>query len=108
MTPAVRTNPNYSLILRVCYPNQVGMLGRVTTSIGQAGGNIGAIDIVRSGAHITRDITVEAADREHGEAIVAQLRSLPGVKVLKVSDRTFLMPLDGKLEVTPRYPVKNR
>jgi malate dehydrogenase (oxaloacetate-decarboxylating) len=104
----MRPTPSYSLTLRVRYPNTVGMLGRVTTAIGEAGGNIGAIDIVRSGAQITRDFTVEAAGHEHGEDVVAHLRSVPGVEVLKVSDRTFLMHLGGKLEINPRHPVKTR
>ena len=33
---------------------------------------------------------------------------MPGVTVRKVSDRTFLMHLGGKLEVVPKVPLKNR
>ena len=40
--------------------------------------------------------------------IVAELAEVPGVTVRKVSDRTFLMHLGGKLEVNPRVPLKNR
>ena len=60
-----RLAPSYSLTLRIEYPNSVGMLGRVTSVIGEGGGDIGAIDIVSAGGatrHITRDITFAARD----------------------------------------------
>ena len=37
--------------------------------------------------------------REHAEEIVEALRGVPGVTVHKVSDRTFLLHLGGKIEV---------
>ena len=54
------------------------------------------------------DVTCNASDAEHADAIVDELARVPGVTVRKVSDRTFLMHLGGKLEVNPRVPLKNR
>ena len=102
-------SPSYSLTLRLRYPDQPGLLGRITSTIGEAGGYIGAVDIVdvRSSC-ITRDFTVNASDVEHGEAIVEVLKTIVGLEVLKASDRTFLMHLGGKIEVVSKVPLKTR
>lgn len=106
---ASRNNPSYSLTLRIEYPNSLGMLGRITSIIGEANGDIGAIDIVASAkGHITRDITFSAADEVHGKSIIEGVRRLEGVDIVQVSDRTFLLHLGGKLEITPKVPVKTR
>jgi malate dehydrogenase (oxaloacetate-decarboxylating) len=100
---------SYSITIRLRYPDQPGLLGRITSVIGEANGFIGAVDIVdvRKG-NITRDITVETSDVEHGERIVAEVRKIDEVEVAKVSDRTFLMHLGGKIEVRSKIPVKTR
>ncbi len=43
---AVTPSASYSLTVRVEIRNRPGMLGRVTSAIGDAGGDIGAVDIV--------------------------------------------------------------
>jgi len=102
-------SPSYSLTIRLRYPDKPGLLGRITSLIGEAGGYIGAVDIVDvRGSIIIRDFTVNTSDVEHGEAIVEQLKQHPEVDVLKISDRTFLMHLGGKIEVNSRIPVKTR
>src|SRR5919204_2494371 len=105
----LQPSASYSFILRTETSNQPGSLGRVATAIGQEGGDIGAIDIVRAGGgKMVRDLTVAARDEAHAEEIVACVRSLVGVNVLHVTDRTFLVHLGGKIEVTGRVPVKGR
>ncbi|MBT6495899.1 MAG: ACT domain-containing protein, partial [Planctomycetaceae bacterium] len=100
---------SYSITIRLRYPDRPGLLGRITSVIGEAKGFIGAVDIVdvRKGG-ITRDITVETSDVEHGENIVEQVRKIEEVEVARVSDRTFLMHLGGKIEVHSKIPVKTR
>ena len=89
--------------------NRAGSLGRLTTAIGRAGGDIGAIDIVSvSAGFLTRDITVNASSSRHEEEIVAAIRSVEGIEVINVSDRTFLMHLGGKIEVVSKMPLKTR
>jgi malate dehydrogenase (oxaloacetate-decarboxylating) len=100
---------SYSFTLRLKLSNRVGMLGAVTTAIGQAGGDIGAVDIVGvHGGHVVRDFTVNAASSDHGEEILAALRQVEGVEVVNVSDRTFLMHLGGKIEVVSKVPLRTR
>jgi len=100
---------SYSLTVRLEIVNKPGMLGRVTSAIGKAGGDIGAIDLVVVGkSTITRDITFKASDESHGQQVVDAIRAVQGVKVGNVSDRTFLMHLGGKIEVRGKMSVKTR
>lgn len=102
-------SPAYSLTIRLRYLDASGALGKITSVIGAEEGYIGAVDIVDTrGNHIVRDFTVDAMDVEHGERIVAALKLLENVDVVTVSDRTFLMHLGGKIEVTSRVAVKTR
>jgi len=102
-------SPGYSLTLRARIQNRPGSLGRLTTAIGRAGGDIGAVDIVHVGGGVlVRDITVNASSVEHGEQIVRATRAVDGIEVINVSDRTFLMHLGGKIEIVPKVPLKTR
>ena len=102
-------SPSYALTLRLRYPDEAGLLGRLTSLIGETDGYIGAVDIVEVRKEtITRDFTINTSDVAHGEEIVKRIREVPSVEVLKVSDRTFLMHLGGKIEVTSKIPVKTR
>jgi malate dehydrogenase (oxaloacetate-decarboxylating) len=106
---AVLPSASYSLTVRLQITNRPGMLGRVASAIGDAGGDIGAVDLVESGRdRIVRDLTVKARDSEHGLAIVNRLRAVPGVRVVNISDRTFLLHLGGKIEIRNKVPVRTR
>jgi malate dehydrogenase (oxaloacetate-decarboxylating) len=99
----------YTITLRCQIQNRPGMLGRLTTLIGELGGDIGAIDLVRADVGVlVRDITVRVQDEQHGEQIVAAIGTLPGISVLQVSDRVFLAHLGGKLAMQSRVPLKTR
>jgi len=100
---------SYSVTVRLEILNRPGMLGKVTSAIGRAGGDIGAIDLVDVGkTTLTRDLTFKARDERHAQQVVDRLRALEGVRVVNVSDRTFLMHLGGKIEVRGRVPLKTR
>jgi malate dehydrogenase (oxaloacetate-decarboxylating) len=100
---------SYSLTLRVRLASRTGTLGELTTAIGRAGGDIGAIDIVSVGSDfVIRDITVNAASDTHGAEIIEAIRDIDGVEFINVSDRTFLMHLGGKIEVVSKVPLKTR
>lgn len=104
-----KTSASYSITMRVEIQNRIGMLGRVTSAIGKAGGDIGAVDIAGFGKEtVIRDITVSARDEAHEKLIAAAVGKLPGVKVVNVSDRTFLAHLGGKIEVRSKSPIKTR
>jgi malate dehydrogenase (oxaloacetate-decarboxylating) len=104
-------NPSasYSLTMRLEIPSGAGSFATVAAAIAEAEGDVGAIDLVRVSKDTTvRDITVSASDSEHGQRIVDSVRTVPGVTLDNVSDRTFLMHLGGKIEVHNKVPVKTR
>src|SRR6267143_1839553 len=105
----VAPSASYSLTVRLAIQNRPGMLGRAAMAIGDAGGDIGAVDLVESGRdRIIRDITINARDSVHGTKIVNRLKQVAGVSVINISDRTFLMHLGGKIEVQSKVPVRTR
>ncbi len=99
----------YTVTIRAAYPNRVGMLGKITSTIGEAGGDIGAVDIVESrrGA-VIRDITITARNVDHEHEIVGRIKALDEVTVRDVSDPVFLYHLSGKIEMHNKRPVKTR
>ncbi len=100
---------SYSVTLRVRLDDRPGTFADLARAIADAGGLLGAIDLVRveSGAKI-RDVSVFATDVSHAEAIGRAARAVPGVEVENVSDRTFLMHLGGKIHMDANAPVKTR
>ena len=106
---AVSPSASYSVTVRLSIANRPGMLGRVAMAIGDAGGDIGAVDLVESTRdRIVRDITINSRDSDHGQHIVNRLKRLAGVRVVNTSDRTFLMHLGGKIEVGNKVPIRTR
>ncbi|MBA3524127.1 MAG: NAD-dependent malic enzyme [Geodermatophilaceae bacterium] len=103
------TSASYSITVRMQTSLDPGVIGRVATAVGAAGGVLTALDVAESRADsLTVDMTCSAGDGAHAEEIVAAVREVEGVEVGKVSDRTFLLHLGGKLEVRSRVPLKTR
>ena len=99
----------YTLTLRVEAQNRPGTLGKITSTIGEFGGNIGALDIVDVGkGKIIRDITVMLREVGRVQEIVKALKGIEGVRVINVSDKVFLAHLGGKIELKSRVPLKTR
>ncbi|HZP26164.1 MAG TPA: NAD-dependent malic enzyme [Dehalococcoidia bacterium] len=97
------------MTIRVRISNSPGMLAKVADAIGAAGGNIGAIDTPEiSPTSITRDLSVAVLNRQHGEQVTTALKTISGIKVIHVSDPIMLAHLGGKIEITPKKPVKTR
>ena len=108
-TRGLITSGSYSITVRLTASLDPGAIGRVATAIGDAGGVVTAIDVADSRSDaITVDVTCSAADGGHADEIVAALRLVAGVEVGKVSDRTFLLHIGGKLEVRSRVQLKTR
>ncbi|NIS74247.1 MAG: NAD-dependent malic enzyme [Deltaproteobacteria bacterium] len=109
MAENITPSESYSFIIRVEVQNLVGMLGKVTTIIGESGGDIGAVDL--SGFNrgtVIRDITVKARGVDHARKIIEAVRSMEGVRIVNVSDMTFLIHLGGKVEIKNKMPIKTR
>ena len=108
-TPKSRPSVSHSFVMRLTYPNRIGMFARLTQAIGKLGGDLGAVDIVNPDAkRMTRDITVRARDAEHMETIVATVRKMKDVIVANVSDQVFLLHLGGKISIQNKVPLTTR
>jgi malate dehydrogenase (oxaloacetate-decarboxylating) len=102
-------SPSYSITIRVEIENRIGMFARIATAISGAGGDMGAVDIVGvEKSKIIRDITVNARDEEHEQVIVNAISTVPGVRVLRSTDRTFTAHEGGKIEIKNKLPVRDR
>jgi malate dehydrogenase (oxaloacetate-decarboxylating) len=90
-------------------PPSASAAGDLASAIGRVGGVITAFDVVDShGDRIVVDITCNATSAGHAKDIEEALAALPGVEVRKVSDRTFLIHLGGKIEVNSKVQLRNR
>jgi malate dehydrogenase (oxaloacetate-decarboxylating) len=99
----------YTLIMRLEMPVGAGVFGMVAAAIGDAGGIIGAVDMRSVGkTHVTRDVSVTVASDAVSNAVRASIERLDGVRLVSISDSTFLAHLGGKITVEPKIPVKTR
>ena len=105
MAPSV----SYSITVRLEVASRGRAVSEITRAVEQAGGVVTALDVTAGGNERLRvDVTCAAADTAHAEAIVAALAGIHDVTVHKVSDRTFLLHLGGKIEMRSKVPLRNR
>ncbi|MEZ0577269.1 NAD-dependent malic enzyme [Nocardioides sp. MH1] len=103
------TPSSYSITMRLYAAPDYAVVGTVATTIAEAGGITTAIDVAESRHdRLVLDVTCSATDSGHSERVVAAVAAIAGITVHKVSDRTFLLHLGGKIEVTSKVPLKNR
>src|SRR5205085_1484609 len=97
----------YSLTVRVEIEHRPGMLGKVATAIGSAGGTIGSVDLIKvQGRHTIRDITVETAGDADWPRLTDAINEIVGARVLQSTDLTFHVHFGGKVEVRNKRPLK--
>jgi malate dehydrogenase (oxaloacetate-decarboxylating) len=100
---------SYSITVRLEVPAGGSAVSRLTTAVEEAGGVVTALDVTASGHERLRiDVTCAARDTEHADQLVEVMRAVPGVEIGKVSDRTFLMHLGGKISMETKHPIRNR
>jgi malate dehydrogenase (oxaloacetate-decarboxylating) len=103
------TSPGYSITVRALMKKGSGGAADLASAVSGAGGGLTALDVMTStGTEIVVDVSCDAIDGAHADRICAAISELPGVSIHKVSDRTFLLHLGGKIEVTPKVPLKHR
>jgi len=101
--------PGYAITARVEVPASASAAGDLTMAVGRVGGVVTAFDVVEgASATLVVDISCNALNEAHAGEITAALEALPGVHVRKVSDRTFLLHLGGKLSVESKVSLRNR
>ena len=103
------TSPGYGITIRVEGPASAQPVAEITQAILGAGASITALDVVESVLdRVVIDVTCDAIDAEHAEAITNTISANPNLLVRKVSDRTFLLHLGGKIEIASKVPLKTR
>jgi malate dehydrogenase (oxaloacetate-decarboxylating) len=99
----------FRLTIRVNIDDAHGTLGHLTGAIGEAGGIVGAVDLVDvDGSHSLRDIVVDASGKDHWERIVEAVGGVGGVELIDTTDRTFQLHIGGKIEQHNKHPLKTR
>jgi len=103
------TSPGYGITIRVEGAPELQPVALITAAITGAGATITALDVVESLLEkVVIDVTCDTIDVDHAEEITKSLTAHAGITVRKVSDRTFLLHLGGKLEVQSKVPLKTR
>jgi malate dehydrogenase (oxaloacetate-decarboxylating) len=103
------TSPGYGITIRVEGSPDLQPVALITAAITGAGATITALDVVESLLEkVVIDVTCDTIDAEHAQEITTALTAHSGLTVRKVSDRTFLLHLGGKLEVHSKVPLKTR
>ncbi|WP_152203766.1 NAD-dependent malic enzyme [Georgenia thermotolerans] len=102
-------SPSYTITLRVEVPASQRATSMLVAAVAEAGAAVTGVDIAHSAtSQLVVDVTCDTVDAEHGDQVVAALNALEGVRVLKMSDSTFLLHLGGKIEVNAKVPLKTR
>ena len=102
-------SPGYSITLRVAVTSSFSATSELASAVGAPARAVTALDVIESHHDsIVVDITCNTSDEDHAERVAAAVNALDGVEVRKVSDRTFLMHLGGKLSVEPKVELRNR
>jgi malate dehydrogenase (oxaloacetate-decarboxylating) len=103
------TSPGYGITIRVDGAASSQPVAQITQVILAMGASITALDVVESVLdRVVIDVTCDAIDANHAELVTAEIAKNPNLNVRKVSDRTFLLHLGGKIEVTSKVPLKTR
>src|SRR5665811_509589 len=98
-----------SITVRLELPARPTAVSELTTVIESGGGLVTGLDVTASGhERLQVDVTAAARDSAHADALVEAMRAVHGVHIAKVSDRTFLMHLGGKLSIESKVPIRNR
>ncbi len=100
---------SYSITVRLEVASRGRAVSEITRAVESCGGVVTALDVTAAGQQRLRvGVTCAARDTAHAEAIVSALAGIAGVTVHKVSDRTFLLHLGGKIEMRSKVPLRNR
>jgi len=103
------TSPGYGITIRVEGSPDLQPVAQITSALATAGATITALDVVESLLdRVVIDVTCDTINADHADEITESLNKIEGLVVRKVSDRTFLLHLGGKIEISSKVPLKTR
>ncbi|MFD0589845.1 NAD-dependent malic enzyme [Paenibacillus sp. GCM10027627] len=98
-----------TIIIRLEIDTALAQFSKAATAIEALKGDVVAIDVIHTDKNKSiRDITVKITEPGAAERLSEAIATLPGIKVLHISDRTFLLHLGGKITIQPKTPIQNR
>ncbi|MEM6613425.1 MAG: NAD-dependent malic enzyme [Cyanobacteria bacterium P01_C01_bin.72] len=107
----VDLNPSasFSLKIELEIPNRPGALASVMSAIATHGGSLGDIVLLQRNLKFThRELMIDASSTEQGDKIIEAIKSLPRVKVIDYTDRTFSIHQGGKISVESKLPLNSQ
>ena len=103
------TSPGYGITIRVEGSPDLQPVAQITSALASAGATITALVVVESLLdRVVIDVTCDTINADHADEITESLNKIDGLVVRKVSDRTFLLHLGGKIEIASKVPLKTR
>ena len=102
-------SPGYAITVRVELSPESASTAGLAQAVINSGASLTALDVVESShERMVVDVTCDTSDPDHAEVVTSEISRVPGATVRKVSDRTFLLHLGGKLEVKAKVPLRTR
>lgn len=94
--------------IRVSILDKPGYLGKVASTIGELGGNIGDTRRIKLGTkYVTRDIEISVQSEEVLERILEGVGRIDGVIIEGVFDKVLELHRGGKIEMRSRVSVRS-
>ena len=107
----VDLNPSasFSLKIELEIPNRPGALASIMSTIANHGGSLGDIVLLQRNLKFTqRELTIDASSTEQSDKIIEAIKTLPRVKIINYSDRTFAIHQGGKISVESKLPLNSQ
>jgi malate dehydrogenase (oxaloacetate-decarboxylating) len=96
------------MTLRVMLLDKPGYFGKFASAIGNAGGSLGDIKLVRYGnEYNTRDVTIFADNEEQFAKVQEELGRVEGIVISEVIDPVLELHRGGKIGVKSRVKIDN-
>ena len=103
-----RYGANEIYTLRCSMDDESGMLGKITTIIGEGNGQIGGIELIEvSQQKQIRDIMVFCVSIEQITAISASVNAIDGVEVIEVRDDVLETHRRGTIDIVSKSPISS-
>jgi malate dehydrogenase (oxaloacetate-decarboxylating) len=102
------TKYQFSRTLRCKNLNVPGTLGKLATTIGKVGVDIGNLTTVHLGHYYTiRDVEVLLRTQEELDRVVDEVSKIPEVTVLEIRDEVLSLHKDGKIKTVSVHPINS-
>ena len=101
-----QANEKFMRTIRVRNEQHPGTLGRLLLAIGNAGGDIGEVRLIRESHYSTiRDLTVYTDDEAQMEKVLQAIDDFPETHIMAVRDEVLELHQKGKIAIRSRIKI---